>query len=242
MSISNSLGRCLSVMAVACSLLAVAAPTQAAVVATFDPAFGLDRIPNLGFRGTVTLDVSAGCYSTAAASEFSYAFTGGTCTITPISGELNFYNATNDPGATAIFTGSTIDLLPYLQADWVIGAYFDPLTNAFAGFDTFDSLPFFVSVHDSSSAPIDYDGDMLLYFVSDHEPFTEVGLVSRDPAFLVDCNPANSAETTCDRFSGAVSDPADVTFAVIPEPDSIALSLLGLGALLAARRRKSIAR
>ena len=242
MSISNSLGRYLSAMAVACSILAAAAPAQAAVVATFDPAFGLDRIPNLGFRGSVTLDVSAGCYSTAAESSFSYAFTGGSCTITPISGELNFYNATNDPDATVLFPASTIDLLPYLQPGWVTGAYFDPLTGAFAGFDTFDSLEFFVSVHDSSSAPIDYDGNMLLYFVSDHEPTSEITFRRGDPAFLVDCNPANQQETTCDRFSGAVSDPANVTFAVIPEPDSIALSLLGLGALIAARRRKSIAR
>src|SRR6202000_251026 len=42
--------------------LATMTPASAAVVGSFDPAFGPD-IPNLGFRGTITLDVSSGCFA-----------------------------------------------------------------------------------------------------------------------------------------------------------------------------------
>ena len=233
MSISHVLARCLSVAAAACSLLAATAPANAGVIAIFDPAFG-PSIPNLGFRGTLALDVSAGCYALGS----GFHTTGGSCQIVAQSGQINFYNATTNSNVL-----NTVDLPgAFFVPNFVFGAYFDSLTGQLAGLDTTDSGLFFVSVTDRNAvAPINYTGNMLLYFVSGFAPGATVPGVGA--AFLVNCNPANQQDRSCARGDPAsTSNPASVTFVTVPEPDSIALALLALGALAVTRRRAPIGR
>ena len=249
MSTLPSITRRLSAAAAVCLGLIVAAPAQAGVIASFDPAFGAS-IPNLGFRGTINLDVSAGCYTLGS----GFQFTGGSCTITATSAQINFYNFGAGTPNTTI---TTVNLGPgFFAADYVFGAYFDPLTGQLAGLDTNDSDQFGVSVTDPNPLfPINYIGDMLLYFASGTQPieidrasFAAVAPAATVPgvggAFLVNCNPANQQEEGfCQSGDpSTTSNPGLLTFTTVPEPDSIALALLGFGALAFTRRRARIAR
>lgn len=256
MSIPHPIARCLSAVAAASSLLFLALPSQAAVIASFDPAFDITGTnnPNLGFRGFVTLDVSQGCYDDAAASSSNYAFTGSTCTITPIAtSQINFYNSTTDPTGTTPLAGSPFDLLPYLQASYVTGIYI--VGGVALGIDSVDSLVFPVSAHDGTvgdPTAVNYDGEMLLYFVSGFEPTlvgrgflsaAAVNAPNAPGAHLVDCTRfIGEGESSCNRFDYLSSDPARVTITAVPEPGVLSLSLLGLAALVGARRRKAIPR
>lgn len=244
-----SLSRRLSVIAAAGLVMAVAAPARAGIIASFDPAFG-PSIPNLGFRGTITLDVAAACYGVPGGG---FQFTGGACTITPLSAQINYYNANPLAPNTTI---TTVDLAgSFFAADYVFGAYFDPLTGQLAGLDTNDSDQFSVSVTDTNPlAPISYNGDMLLYFTSGTQPVGRIAAaaVALPPsstvpgvggAFLVDCNPANQQESFCTSGDPTTtSNRGTLTFTTVPEPDSIALAMLGLGALVLTRRRTRDAR
>ena len=241
MSTLPSLSHRLSSAAVVCLALACAAPAHAGVIAAFDPAFGAS-IPNLGFRGTINLDVSDGCYTLGS----GFQFTGGTCTITAQSAQINFYNFAAGTPATTI---ATINLGPgFFAANYVFGAYFDPVTGQLAGLDTNDSDRFPVSAADSNPLfPISYSGDMLLYFVSGTQPILVGRAAAVAPAatvpgvggaFLVNCNVADQRESFCQSGDPtSTSNPGRLTFTTVPEPDSIALGLLGLGALALTRRR-----
>ena len=242
MSISLAISRRLSVVVAACAVLAAAAPAQAGVIASFDPAFGLS-IPNLGFRGTITLDVTAGCYALGS----GFQFTGGSCQITAESAQVNFYNSSTNSNNLV-----TVDLPgSFFDPSYVFGAYFDPLTGQLAGLDTNDSAQFGVTVTDTNPvAPIDYDGAMLLYFTSGQQPVGRVAFAAVAApaatvpgvggAFLVNCNPANEGESFCQSGDpSTTSNPGRLTFTTVPEPDSVALAMLGLGSLALARRRRT---
>ena len=248
MSMLLSLSRRLSVIAAAGLVMAVATPAQAGVIASFDPAFG-PSIPNLGFRGTITLDVAAACYGVPGGG---FQFTGGACTITAQSAQINYYNANPLSPNTTIFT---VDLAgSFFAANYVFGAYFDPLTGQLSGLDTNDSAEFPVSVTDTNPlAPISYAGDMLLYFTSGTQPIVgraaaaavgpSVTVPGVGGAFLVNCNPANQQESFCASGDPATtSNRGTLTFTTVPEPDGIALAMLGLGALIVTRRRTRVAR
>lgn len=233
MSMLQSFNHRLSAIVAAGAVLIAAAPAQAAVIASFDPAFG-PSIPNVGFRGSITLDVTAGCYQLGS----GFQNTGGACQITPLSAQINYYDLTTvgNPVLT------TVDLAgAFFAANYVFGAYFDPLTGQLAGLDTSDSSSFGVSV----PAPVSYTGSMLLYFQSGFAPtpilFAAVTPSATVPgvggAYLVDCNPAGNS--ACTRITGTTSNPGRLVFTTVPEPDSIALAMLGLGALAFNRRRRA---
>lgn len=235
MSMLPSFNHRLSAIVAAGAVLIAAAPAQAAVIASFDPAFG-PSIANLGFRGSITLDVTAGCYQLGS----GFHNTGGACQITPLSAQINYYDLTTvgNPVLT------TVDLAgAFFAANYVFGAYIDPLTGQLAGLDTNDSNSFGVSV----PAPVNYTGSMLLYFQSGFAPspilFAAVTPAATVPgvggAYLVDCNPADQLGTACNRSTGTTSNPGRLVFTTVPEPDSIALAMLGLGALAFNRRRRA---
>jgi hypothetical protein len=223
MSISHLLARGLSAAAFACSILVAAAPAQAAVIGSFDPAFGATdsdpALANVGFRGTFSLDVSSGCYNPGGGYEINGGSDG--CQITMTSLEVDFYN-TNNPGPTL----TSVNVMNYIDpTQYVYGAWFDPETDLFTAFDSFDSGVFPVTVTDTTeSNPADqvsYTGSMDLYFVSGYE--CDDGCI--DPAYLFDFN------------SYAQSNGATVTVTTVPEPATIPLTLFGLAALAAVRRR-----
>jgi hypothetical protein len=201
-----------------CSLLTTVT-ASAAIIGSFDPAFG-PGIPNLGFRGTITLDVS-GCGPGFHEND------GDPCSITvdPLGVQINFYNATlNTPNNIL----TTVNLPGSFFPNFILDGTFDANGNL-EGFDTNDSALFAVSVTDTTpGATISYSGQMLLFFT---DPF----LI--DPAFLVNC-PNADGPTACGANS-QTSNPAVVTFSTIPEPGSVTLAALGLGALVASRRRRA---
>ena len=247
MSISHSLARHLSALVVACSVFAATAPAQAAVVASFDPAFGL-AIPNLGFKGTITLDVPSACYALGG----GFHYTGGSCEVTALMAHIDFYNSTSDPTATTILSFNDLTSFDF-SSFYVYGIYIDPTTGQLTGFDTNDSEIFNVSVTDPDPlhAPLSYTGQMALYFQSGEATpaltyrvaaSTSAGTVpGLGGAYLRNCTEV--VEGSCESDTFNTSAPGSLTFTTVPEPDSVALGLLGFGALIATRRRrKSVGR
>lgn len=244
MSIRRALTRSFLSLVATCSLLCAVAPSQAAVVATFDPPFG-PAIPHLGFKGSITLDVAPACYALGA----GWHDTDANCAVTAQSAHLDFYNATLDPTGTTVLT--TVDLFSTdFVSFYVYGIYIDPLTGQLSGFDTYDSEIFSVTVTDNRDpfALIDYDGSMVLFFQSGMQPlfFRSAAAVAASipgvgGAYLKNCTDISEG---CYADDANVSNPGRLVFTTndVPEPDGIALALIGLGALTVLRRSRKSAR
>ena len=259
MSISHPLKRGVIAVAAALSLLAMAPASHAGVIGSFDPQFGgMDpSLNNVGFQGTFDLNVSNACYAQAS----PYVFTGNGCTITVNSITVGFYDSstyTPSPGSSPTFirsytlNASTMTFAVPGEQNYVTGAYFDPTTDRLLSFDTRDSNDFDVSIHENpdgsgncTSGNICYDGSMILYFTSGYagggvSSFSSTN-AARAPvtgsAYLVNCNLANDEEAgpMCSRDGYDNSDPAGVVVTSdpgpLPEPETMPLTLIGLGAL-----------
>ena len=87
-----------AVFAAATGLFFLAGSANAIIfVGGWDPAFG-PSLPNLGFRGQSTFDVSAGCLTSA-----GFHAAGGGCTINLLSASLDLYNP-NQAGTPTLQT------------------------------------------------------------------------------------------------------------------------------------------
>ena len=231
MSISQTFARRMSAVAVAGSLLAAASVAQAGVIAAFDPVFG-GIYPQLGFKGNVTFDVTDACYSMGS----GLLATGGACAITATVGEVDFY-------ASADLTRTTVPNIVSLTPSsfptgYVTSFFLDALSGQITGFNTLDSNIFGVSV-----PSLGVTTSMVLYFTTS-TPILIAGISAAPAAtipgvggaFLRNCSSIDEGGA-CLSDTGDTSNRATLTVTRIPEPDSVALAMLGLGALALTRRR-----
>ena len=108
----------------AAGLLLVAGTANAIIfVGDFDPAFG-PLIPNLGFRGHSTFDVSAGCLT----SRGLHTDNGDNCIITLLSASVDLYD-TGQSGTPTLQT--LIFAPPAILPDWLQFLLTDGTSNAF---------------------------------------------------------------------------------------------------------------
>lgn len=230
-------------MPAAALALAAMLPAQAAiVVGTFDPAFG-PLIPNLGFRGTVSVQVPDACFALPA--DFianANACSGNSMAV--LAASVDLYNTTT-PGQPSL-----LNLVFTLGAGSVNGVVtgFSGTTgqNELLGVDTVLSNTLFTGLFDAGTdaSPVDdiaFNGSLQLRLfaidpaaqVTGNEPFYG--------AILYACTDLDEGGNT----SGcADSRPAPIIFGTrskpLPEPGSLPLLTIGALAMMALRRRRSL--
>ena len=221
MKVPRAIRLCRRVLALAALGVAAHAAQASYVVGVWDPTYG-PPFTDLGWRGTVTVDVPAACLNQPGPA--AYAVTGVCSPATVLDAKVFFYD-TNDVLQTTIetldFTSTLVVNAIGLQAPGV------PL-----GLQALSP----VAVTADESALAQFAGNFASFNLE--LDFTLLGgptallYWSVDPQLCIDnpglgnCSGVNSAQF-----------PAEVSYSVVPEPASLALAALALLAGGAVRRR-----
>lgn len=213
-------GFCAAV-AVAAALLA-AAPAQATVYrGHYDPSYGAP-FPDLGWKATATFDVPNTCLSQP---DGPYAISGNCAAFTVLSAEVDFYNSTIDPNpqTSPVLESFMLNTSVFVNGVTIAG-------GKLAGVDT-GFFNYFVPVGGSLSIAGNGAYSFSLILFDDSAQLVYAKPVSTSPI----CASIHIKHTKC-GFSAEA--PVGV-FAPVPEPETFALMLAGLGALgFVARRRR----
>lgn len=198
----------------AVGVLGLVGPSRATLyVGTFDPAFG-PGVPNLGFRGEGTFFVPDACLLLPDGFvSNAHPCSAGAMSMNSAFVELYDLAVPLATVDTAVFAPPPLAL---------IGV--EILANSLIGVFSFVEGPVAVIV------PGIYTGNLWL-------EFRDIGEAGPNAAYIYTCDPDNEG---CD--SSSVSNPAEVTFTRIPEPNTVALLLAALGAGVAAKRRRDLNR
>jgi hypothetical protein len=226
--------------AAALTALALAPAQAAVVVGTFDPPFGT-AIPNLGFRGTVTLDIPDACFALSPGLVMnSNPCSGGAMLV--LSSTVEFYNVL-EPGtptfATQAFSFGPTDLLSIVTGSGpsVLGA------------NTEDSAVQTLNLFDDGPDNIPGNADDVLYVGDFRLFFRAIDPQEQGPgpgpfhwaALSAQCTPSPNAEF-CQNPDVQSSNRASIEFDLpqlaIPEPSGLALVMGALAAAGVTRRRR----
>lgn len=229
-------------IAAAAGFLAFAAltavPAQAAVVVgTFDPAFGAG-IANLGYRGTVTVDVPSACFLLTP----GLVANANPCSLgnmVVLSSTVEFYNVL-EPG-TPTFASQSFSFSPLAVGSIVTGA-----SSSLLGVNAGSSLSQSLSLSDDGPDNIPGTTDDVLYagdFTLDFSAVDPTQQTGSGPFYTAgmttQCKPSAIAPVCLEPrplFSNrAVTEFGPPRFTV-PEPSGLALALIALGAAMFGRR------
>ena len=224
-----SMTRAQSVLAVAllsvAAALGAAGSAQAAVyTGSWDPTYG-GIFPNLGWKASATFDVPAACLGQA---DGSYGPTGACAGFSVLSAEVDFYNSTVDsnPDTSPVLESFFLNTNVIINGIDITGGQLSGLETGF--FDSF--IP--------SGGSLSIAGNGLYSF--------SLVLFDGNKAQLIYAHPTTTSPTCANPFTpvggatcGVSATAAVGVFAPVPEPQTYALMLAGLGALgFAARRRR----
>lgn len=225
--------------AVAMGAAAASLPARAEiVVGVFDPAFG-PFIANLGFGGTVTVDIPSSCFALTP----NYIANTAPCSLGAMqvqSATVNFYNI-NDAGNP---TFATLNTFSGFSVDGVVTGVGSPqnellgirtgLSALISGVNLIDLGPDNVP----STDDVNFYGDFRLRFYA-VPPADQGNATPPYYAAVLEACTVVEDESGSTRICSE-STPAETIFrsrSAVPEPASIALLLSALGAATFARRR-----